>query len=562
MVDTAQRIAFLKKVHLFRSLDDEQLTRVAEELTEHHFGAGEVVFRQGTQADSFFLIYRGKVRVTRRDGRAESQLAVLVENDYFGEEALLTHRPRSASVNAQEESLLLALSRADFYALLKEAPALRPNLEVALESRRLARRLRFKWLRPDEVIYFLARKHEILLWSALTGPALSLVAPLILAFLYLTTGAITPLLIAALLLIAILLWGAWRWIDWSNDYYIVTNQRVVYLERVIGLYDNRQEAPLSTIQSASVETDMSGRLMDYGDVIVRTFIGRIPFRYVRHPNQAAAMVEEYWGRAKSQVRKGEIEAIKAALRQELGLPEQKPMEESPPAEAPAIPSPYRPRALRLLFSNLFRVRLEQAGTITYRKHRFVLFKQTFRAGLLMLFFLAVFLYRLFNLPETSPEAAGFRLDTWLIVIFIGFLFGLGWWVYEYIDWSNDIFQVTPDQILDIDRKPLGREERKAASLESILSTEYRRIGPLQMLLNFGTVYISVPGVQMAFEDVFDPPAVQADIDRRRMLRQQQKKEAEIAAERERMAEWLVTYHRNVEQFRREEGLSGSETKPE
>ena len=44
-----------------------------------------------------------------------------------------------------------------------------------------------------------------------------------------------------------------------------------------------------------------------------------------------------------------------------------------------------------------------------------------------------------------------------------------WWVYQYLDWRNDIFQVTPDQILDIDKKPFGSEERRAAPLENILA---------------------------------------------------------------------------------------------
>ena len=81
---------------------------------------------------------------------------------------------------------------------------------------------------------------------------------------------------------------------------------------------------------------------------------------------------------------------------------------------------------------------------------------------------------------------------------------------------------------------------------------YERKGLLGNLLNFGTVYITVGGNKMAFEDVMDPATVQSDIDRRRMARQQKKNEAAVAAERERMAEWLVTYHNNAEEFRKAE----------
>ena len=87
--------------------------------------------------------------------------------------------------------------------------------------------------------------------------------------------------------------------DWGNDYYIVTNQRVVWLEKVVGIYDSRQESALSTVLSVGVEANPLGRVLDYGDVIVRTFVGKIPFSHVDHPYQAARMIEEYWMRTRS-----------------------------------------------------------------------------------------------------------------------------------------------------------------------------------------------------------------------------------------------------------------------
>jgi len=55
------------------------------------------------------------------------------------------------------------------------------------------------------------------------------------------TGATTPYAVGVLILIGILGWGVWNAIDWSNDYYIVTNQRVIWLEKVVGLYDSRRK---------------------------------------------------------------------------------------------------------------------------------------------------------------------------------------------------------------------------------------------------------------------------------------------------------------------------------
>jgi hypothetical protein len=129
---------------------------------------------------------------------------------------------------------------------------------------------------------------------------------------------------------------------------------------------------------------------------------------------------------------------------------------------------------------------------------------------------------------------------------------LVWFGYLTLDWSNDKFIVNAEQIIDVDRKPFGTERRNAAQLENILGTEYQRIGILGNVFNYGTVYITVGGTKLAFENVMNPASVQSDIDRRRMARSEKKKQGEIAAERERMAEWLATYHRSAQEFFDEE----------
>ena len=56
-----------------------------------------------------------------------------------------------------------------------------------------------------------------------------------------------------------------------------------------------------------------------------------------------------------------------------------------------------------------------------------------------------------------------------------------------MDWHNDIYLITPDQVVDVNKKPLGHEERQAAPLKNILGIEYKRLGIIGLLLNFGTV---------------------------------------------------------------------------
>ncbi|HKG53726.1 MAG TPA: cyclic nucleotide-binding domain-containing protein, partial [Anaerolineales bacterium] len=99
-IELPAKIAFLKKIHLFHGLEEEEYTAMAEELQEEAVPKGGVVFQQGGKADSFYLIYGGSVRIVRRQNNKEIQLARLVREDYFGEMALVEKRPRSATVTA------------------------------------------------------------------------------------------------------------------------------------------------------------------------------------------------------------------------------------------------------------------------------------------------------------------------------------------------------------------------------------------------------------------------------------------------------------------------------
>jgi hypothetical protein len=249
--------------------------------------------------------------------------------------------------------------------------------------------------------------------------------------------------------------------------------------------------------------------------------------------------------------------MKNALRKRLGIIPSPQL--AAEAVKPAVPKSERKRQsfLRLLGSNTLKLRYESGDTVIYRKHWVVLIMEAWLPVMGVLGSLLLFLYRLYQLAFIPEEdfisfSGGISVDVWAAVTLVTLVVFLGWLGYRILDWSNDQFIVNAEQIIDLDREPFGTETRNAAQLENILGTEYRRIGILGNIFNFGTVYITVGGTKLAFEDVIDPAAVQSDIDRRRMARTEKKQQAAVAAERERMAEWLITYHRNADELKREE----------
>jgi uncharacterized membrane protein len=113
----------LARIPLFESLDSAELEALTSRLTEHRLDAGTVVFRQGEDGSTLYLIEEGAVDITYGEGNASVVLATLFPGHYFGELSLLDNGPRSATATATKPSVLLELRREDFVDFIEKHPA-------------------------------------------------------------------------------------------------------------------------------------------------------------------------------------------------------------------------------------------------------------------------------------------------------------------------------------------------------------------------------------------------------------------------------------------------------
>jgi uncharacterized membrane protein YdbT with pleckstrin-like domain len=545
MPEISQRVAALKKSHLFRGLDDNQLSWIAGQFEEVYSAAQQVIFNQGDPGNGFFFVFKGQVLAKRKVDKVEKPDGSFVQGDFFGEGALLLHRKRSNVATAQPGTMLLKLDNLSFKHIIEKIPSLRRRFEIVIRSRDMAARMKLPWLSSGETVYLLSRKHPIVLIRSLMVPVFLMSLTLILlgiAYLNSTAGLSAFWLVIGLGLTTVFgLWALWRYIDWGNDYYIITNKRVVWLEKVVGFYDSRQEAMLSNLLSVNTQTGLLGRTFGFGDVVVRTFTGEILFDSVNDPLHAAAMVEEYWGRTKNEQDEVQRAVLRDSLRKKIAPPPAEavgqPAEAAKPSAASASISKKSSNATGLrpmTFEYFLRTHWEVDNIVTYRKHLFILAARSILP--IGTFLLVVFLLA-FWLAKGGVLTIGVVL---LVLLVFGIIFI--WWSYNYVEWANDLYIITTEQIVDIYRKPLGMENRQAAPLENILSVSYERKGVFAILFNYGTVLISVGEIHLDFLNVFNPTAVQQEIVRRMNARVAKKKEADTMAERERMAEWLAAYH--------------------
>ena len=128
----------LHKIEFFAPLTVGQLERVLPYIRLNSYSAGETVFRQGDVGDAFYIVYKGSVEVRLpRMVILSKTVATLKAGDFFGEMALISAEPRSATIVAAEPLQLFTLLSEEFQLILRDNPA------AAEEMRRISARRKF-----------------------------------------------------------------------------------------------------------------------------------------------------------------------------------------------------------------------------------------------------------------------------------------------------------------------------------------------------------------------------------------------------------------------------------
>jgi CRP-like cAMP-binding protein len=127
----------LRTVPFLRDLPPEDFSVLAARLHAQTVAAHGVIFRQDDPGDALYIIARGVVRISRREGNDWRHLATLMAGNFFGEAALLEHRPRNATVTAMTPCSLYKLRRKDLDVVIDVYPNIRRALEQENQRRKI-----------------------------------------------------------------------------------------------------------------------------------------------------------------------------------------------------------------------------------------------------------------------------------------------------------------------------------------------------------------------------------------------------------------------------------------
>jgi len=446
---------------------------------------------------------------------------------------------------ALEPTHVLFISRDDFLEIYQNHDYLRRMMVVRTEVARRQDLPEFHWLREGEWVIFSVKRHWAQLLRKVAPPLVFFILLVVVFVLLLTsTSSFGPIgaMFLAIPLIALLILVGWNYFNWRDDYFVLTTQRVVHTERVWPFRESFEESSLENIQDIyEVRSSFVANVLDFGNLVLQTAgeTVEIDMDYVGRPKYLSDLISREMERSQARDVLRSRGAIRDDLAQRLNI-EAKPTEEIEP-----LPSAQpRPAVTQVLFGWIRDYFFPASWSVsadgdTILWRRFWLPGIGHYARILLPMTILAIGGGYFLVRNWGP-AIVWLLIAWLFVESI--LFAMLLWFIE--DWRNDYFQLTPNRMILVQRKPLLlQESRREAPLDRIQNISFEVPGVLGRLFKYGHVTLETAGTMGKFEmkALRYPQEVQAEISKRQREYSQRQKEAEAQRRREEMLSWFATY---------------------
>ncbi len=534
IVDPPDQLAAIKSLFPFSMLDDEDLNRIAPYFEQLNFPVGATVFSDGYPASELFFILSGKVKIIYHQAKADRTLGVMGTGDHFGEESLTGNRTYQTRAVCVSAVTVLRIRGSKARAIADAYPVLHAAFSLFQKTYLLTSTQKLPWRAADEGVELFSRRHPFFLFLRLflTGGAFLVGFSFLLFSTLASINNFVPLLILSLVELTLgIVLCAWAGMEWGNDFFILTRERVCVQKKLIGFYESRHESPVNAVLSIGVDTSLMGRLFGFGTVTVRTYTGDLQFKRLPYPYVIYELLEIRRQAAALEATQAEKREIRDALTGKVNSRSGRKTAHMNADHSGYSEASDRSGSISNMLAGLFNLRTEKDNSVIYRTHWWILFKKTALPGFFLLAIVLVVLARILGFLSTIPD----------VVVYIGALIlaaaGWGWWIYQFQDWQNDVYIITDDQLIDVYKKPLGTDDRRSAPVKNIQTVEFERKGLINLVLNFGTVKIKIGNEELTFDNVYQPSEVQAEI----YARYRATLETAKKNEQQKFVEWIKTY---------------------
>lgn len=532
-------LSHIRNLPLLAKLLPGQLELLTDIVEVVQLPANALVFQQGQAAQGLYLLVSGHAVLYTGQSGSETVLGEVQENQYVGETALFRIANERMSMRVTRPSVLLLLPRLRFQQLLLEKPELRQAFsheQVRLDPQSGRN---FQGQRVGENRLLHQHRHR---WAFIRSAILPVVIGLVLiviAFLLSNTGLTLPLLMLALIIPG--LWIFYAYLEWKNDYLIITDQRVMlHQQTILTLTSSIREVLISSVHEVSYKipsVDPFARVFNYGTIYIKTAgeAGNMEISLMPNPEQIQKVLITTLHAYRNVSDQQDIDAIGAVI-DRVVLSETDAAPPEPQTQSTSHIPPLAGQRRGLLNER----HVDEHNNVIFRKHLSVWLAHVMLPGLFVLGGMALVGVGLLSLSPLGGIEA-------LIGLFIA-LIGSVWFYWSDWDWRNDLLILGTSTIRIIHRRPLWLQDvAEEVLLEQVDDASVIRNGLLNTVLNRGDLSISLVGDDRPkrFTGVGSPDAVKNAIFERRAVLERRTQESELMQQRQEIARYLDVYHQRV-----------------
>ncbi len=136
-------VKVFRGLELFSCLSDEELFEIFEEMGQAQYFSGQKIISEGDPPDFIFVIKEGEVSITMKRFLFKTvELGRLHPGDIFGETAMLSYAPRTATCTATKDTICFLMFKSTFHYMIKYYPEFKKHVEDLSAQRTLSRKIK------------------------------------------------------------------------------------------------------------------------------------------------------------------------------------------------------------------------------------------------------------------------------------------------------------------------------------------------------------------------------------------------------------------------------------
>jgi len=526
-VSREQLIEKVHNIYPFNHLDEDSILKVINQSEVLFFEQDNLVYLEGAEANSLYILLEGEASILLEKSQSLYQVNILRKGSVFGEDIFHRNKKRRTTARIKKNAMILKVPERLIEHLILRSDKFKISLKIISSSyETLIQNPPAKF--PEESITYIGRPHILVFFQRFFIYFMGSIAIALTSSYFQSLSLVsvkTNLWVLFLILSLLIVVAVWFLIDWRNNVYIFSNKRIINLNRRLLRLESVLETPLNAITNLKLFKTFLGRIINFGNLSIKTYTGESVLKAVPFDEHVLVLLEHLIKTSKNNQHEEEKESFRKILTAShsgTGL-----IKDDKTIEKNNNQNTNTGSKNGIFF--------ESSGYI-YRTHWIILIRKVLIPTLLIVstflvtgFLSANSIFRRIDIPALS-------------LLFLSMAVMVIWWVYQFFDWFNDRYQIINNQIVDVNKKPLGSENSRSASLFNIQSIRYERNGFLGLLLNFGTVYIRIGDEEFTFDNVPNPASVQSTLFLELEKSMAGKKKADLTDQQIKVANWLETFH--------------------